>query len=267
VFSSVIYHHASENPNITYGILQSRKIFEDLGTFTLARGLREVKRAQQAKEANNQANPKGKGPVDEVEMADAGAEKARLLENEGANRGDSTEGDDSSAHTSLGGEEVLTRPLMSPNTESPYSSVDSPVSEKARGKMRARRSLSTDTISSLDRAPLGIGKNGFVPTQEWVFIPFPSFVPKFLLMPCSGDILAARVRLFQLVNMCSTNDFRRLPLDTVMVFISDVIQKVEEMQRHNAVPSSAVIQFLSNIDLSHVLSSKAPTTARKFMVC
>ena len=174
MFSSVIYHHASQNPNITYGILQSRKTFEDLGTFTLARGLREVKRAQLAKEANKQANPnsKGKKSVDEVEMADAGAEKARLLENEGASRGnDSTERerDDSSAHASLG-EDVLTQPLMSPNAELPYSTVDSPISEKARGKMRERRSLSVDTVNSLDRASLGIGKNGFVPTQEWVFI-------------------------------------------------------------------------------------------------
>jgi hypothetical protein len=52
-----------------------------------------------------------------------------------------------------------------------------------------------------------------------------------------------------------------------MIFISDVIQKVEDMQKQKTVPSSAVIQFLSNIDLSHVLPSKAPTTARKFMVC
>lgn len=169
MFSSVIYHHASQNPNITYGILQSRKTFEDLGTFTLARGLREVKRAQQAKDASQQANSnsKGKGSVDEVEMADAGAEKARLLENEGASRGDdSTDRErDDSAH-----EDVLTRPLMSPNAELPYSTVDSPISEKARGKMRERRSLSVDTINSLDHTSLGIGKSGFVPTQEWVFI-------------------------------------------------------------------------------------------------
>jgi hypothetical protein len=107
--------------------------------------------------------------------------------------------------------------------------MDSPKSEKARGKMRAR-SLSVETISSLDRAPLAIGKNGFVPTQEWV-----------------------------------TSWQQGLPLDTVMIFISDVIQKVEDMQRHNTVPSSAVIQFLSNIDLSHVMPAKAPSTARKFM--
>ena len=88
-------------------------------------------------------------------------------------------------------------------------------------------------------------------------------------MPFSGDVLAARVRLFQLVekNYYSTDEFHRLPLDTVMIFISDVIQKVEDMQRHNTVPSSAVIQFLSNIDLGHVLPSRAPSAARKFMVC
>lgn len=176
MFSSVIYHHAPQNPNITYGILQSRKIFEDLGTFTLARGLREVKRAQVAKAAREQAspNPKGKGPVDEVEMVDAGAEKARLLQNEGASRGSNSEDrerDDSSAQLPPG-EEVSTRPLVSPNAES-FSTVDGPKSEKARGKMRARRSLSVETINPLDRASLGIGKNGFVPTQEWVFIYFP----------------------------------------------------------------------------------------------
>ena len=52
-----------------------------------------------------------------------------------------------------------------------------------------------------------------------------------------------------------------------MIFISDVIQKVEDMQGHKTVPSSAVIQFLSNIDLSHVLPSKSPTISRKFLVC
>ena len=189
--------------------MQSRKTFEDLGTFTLARGLREVKRAQLAKEASKQANPnsKGKASVDEVEMADAGTEKARLLENEGASPGDDPterQRDDSSAHASPR-EDGLAQPLTSPNTEPSYPVVDSPISEKARGKMRARRSLSVDTISSLDRASLGIGKNGFVPTQEWVLI-FSFFIQYFCLRLCSGDLLATRVRSLQLVKILSTND-------------------------------------------------------------
>ena len=44
-------------------------------------------------------------------------------------------------------------------------------SEKARGKMRAGRSMSDDMTGSLERlAASGVGRNGFVPTQEWVSI-------------------------------------------------------------------------------------------------
>ena len=167
VFSAVIYHHPAENPNITYGILQSRKIFEDLGTFTLARGLREVKRAQLAKEDRVQ-NTKGKAPVHDIESGDAGAEKARLLESEGAVRNDSEERelDNSASPRTSQGDEAITRSFMSPGTENPYV-TDSPVSEKARGKMRERRSLSVDNSIPLDRLPPGLTRNGFVPTQEW----------------------------------------------------------------------------------------------------
>lgn len=167
----MIYHHLGENPNIAYGILQSRKTFEDLGTFTLARGLREVKRVQLAKEAKKLSNPKGKTPVvDEVEMVDAGAEKARLLENEGAgNRGSQErEQDSGDSPRDSQGDETVTRSFMSPTSETLGVTPDSPISEKARGKMRERRSLSVETLNPLDRVPLNIGRNGFVPTQEWV---------------------------------------------------------------------------------------------------
>ncbi|KAF4615248.1 hypothetical protein D9613_002761 [Agrocybe pediades] len=235
VFSAVIHHHPAENPNITYGILQSRKIFEDLGTFTLARGLREVKRAQLTKEEREKksSNPKGKARIDDIEMGDPGAEKARLLENEGAIRGNSQDREHdgvnvASPRTSQG-DEAVTRSFMSPTSDNPYV-ADSPISEKARGKMRERRSPSIDTISSLDRAPASIGRNGFIPTQEWV-----------------------------------TSWQQGLPLDTVMVFISDVIQKVEDMQRHRTFPSTEVIKYLSSINLDHVIPSKPAITARRFM--
>ena len=48
----------------------------------------------------------------------------------------------------------------------PSADGPSAISEKARGKMKEPRSASMD---SLDRvAATGIGRNGFVPTQEWV---------------------------------------------------------------------------------------------------
>jgi len=61
--------------------------------------------------------------------------------------------------------------------------------------------------------------------------------------------------------------FFRLPLDTVMIFISDVIQKVEDMQRHRTVPSAEVIKFLSGVNLDHIIPSKPPISARRFTVC
>lgn len=95
---------------------------------------------------------------------------------------------------------TFSQPLMSPTATSPPSSGFPPlpaVSEKARGKMRDRgRSLSLETDASLDRVALaGVGRNGFVPSQEWVrrtsinYI-FLSFDSCFIAL---GDLMAARV--------------------------------------------------------------------------
>jgi len=51
-----------------------------------------------------------------------------------------------------------------------------------------------------------------------------------------------------------------------MIFITEVIQKVEDMQRHRSVPSSEVISFLSRLNLDHVLPNKPPVAPRRFMV-
>ena len=152
---------------MTYGILQSRKVFEDLGTFTLAHGLREVRRAQLAKEehAKRLDDPKGKGKghTDEIELGDPGAEKSRLLQSEGADGPQSSqEEDDLEAGASPHPSAIDDSLVLSDN---PYGS---PISEKARGKMRERRSASVETLSALDRVPIEIGRNGFVPSQEWV---------------------------------------------------------------------------------------------------
>jgi hypothetical protein len=106
-------------------------------------------------------------------------EKLRLLKNESdpaftiALDIESTSFSGEDLEAGLGGhEQTETRPLTSPPSEiSPTtsSSTTTPASEKARGKMKARRSLSSDTIG--DRmAAAGVGRNGFLPTQEWVSV-------------------------------------------------------------------------------------------------
>jgi hypothetical protein len=183
LFSSVILHHLPDNPNLIYGILSAHKSFEDLGTFTLSRGLREIKRVQLAKEEQarkTEGTPKGKGPADSAEETDPGAEKARLLQSESLNSLTNTDSVENLAGSPRQSEaqeertdteaEVVTQSFMSPGTDSPMAgSFAIAASEKARGKMKERRSLSLDTSSSLDRiAAAGVGRNGFVPTQEWV---------------------------------------------------------------------------------------------------
>jgi hypothetical protein len=125
VFNSVILHNLSDNPNLIYAVLSSHKSFEDLGTFTLARGLREIKRAQLLKEEQArpaEGNPKTRRSGDSRDSSDPGTEKARLLSEEGES---TTEGG-----VSVEGENTDNA------EEGTTSDMSSRRSEKARGKMR-----------------------------------------------------------------------------------------------------------------------------------
>lgn len=166
VFNSVILHHLPENAHLIYAILQAHKTFEELGTFTLARGLREIRRVQLAKEEpNKRPDSKNSSPRVSSDVREPQEEKARLLESEG-NSEDSP--------SQLGPEgSTATIPVVSPTADgiAGAENISADLSEKARGKMKARRSGSLDI--SLERiAATGVGRNGFVPTQEWVILSF-----------------------------------------------------------------------------------------------
>ena len=108
-------------------------------------------------------------------------EKARLLRRETNGSVDLEAGVQSveslpEAQSRSVSEDTTTSPLMSPTSaESPgIIRPSARPSEKARGKMRAGRSMSmsNEMTGSLERiAAAGIGRNGFVPTQEWVCSP------------------------------------------------------------------------------------------------
>lgn len=180
--NGVLLRALSDNPNLVYAVLHAHKPFEDLGTFTLARGLREIRRIQQLKEeraaqaAGRDSKGKHRAPRDEEEggggVETPASEKARLLQREiGSLDLASTDTLPEGRARSVEEELASTRPLMSPTaSETQMGGSGRPaVSEKARGKMRAGRTSSGDMTGSLERlAASGVGRNGFIPTQEWV---------------------------------------------------------------------------------------------------
>ncbi|KAG6893120.1 hypothetical protein C0993_001969, partial [Termitomyces sp. T159_Od127] len=118
---------------------------------------------------------KGKAPRNSVVDENPASEKARFLEHEGdaalpesdsAVAETAKEQDPLSPQGRDGDSEVLTQSLMSPSSETPNRGG---LSEKALGKRRERRSLSMDAEGSIEcAAASSVGRNGFVPTQEWV---------------------------------------------------------------------------------------------------
>ncbi|KAJ7905266.1 high-temperature-induced dauer-formation protein-domain-containing protein [Mycena olivaceomarginata] len=223
IFNAVILYNLSANPNLIYGILSAHKTFEDLGTFTLSRGLREIRRVQLAKEEQaRKADVKGKRPQAPGDDSQPHEEKAKLLRHESETALGQNDSTEASPRQSQGQDSEISMVLpTSPTSENMPGSTSG--SEKARGKMRARRSQSLDRNSSLDRvAAAGVGRNGFVPTQEWV-----------------------------------TSWQQGLPLDSVMLLISELLPKVQEMQasRHRATSTSAI----------HVLPPAPPLTPRRFL--
>ncbi|KAJ3723483.1 high-temperature-induced dauer-formation protein-domain-containing protein [Lentinula guzmanii] len=231
MFNSIILHRLCDNPNLIHGILAAHKTFEDLGTFTLARGLREIRRVQLAREDQAQdlsLDDKRKSRrVSKEEHAPE--EKKNLL-----NKEDGNDNDEVSAVTQIPhpdtdiGTTTTTEPIVSPSEPIPTDRT----SEKAKGKMKQRRSSSSLDAGSLERiAATGIGRNGFVPTPEWV-----------------------------------ASWQQGLPLDTVMLMISELLPKVQEMQNsHKASSASTILDFLGSVTLVDVLPPVPPLSPRRFV--
>ena len=174
-FNSVILHNLPDNPNLIYGILTAHKTFEDLGTFTLSRGLREIRRIQLAKEEQTrQAEGRVKGESAADNEEEPSAEKARSLGSEQLGETELETLEEGTREPDVpdgarGPEDETSAHILSSLTSEIPSPAGSAPSEKARGKMKARRSVSVEMTGSLERiAAQGVGKNGFVPTQEWV---------------------------------------------------------------------------------------------------
>ncbi|KAL7421522.1 hypothetical protein Q5752_003291 [Cryptotrichosporon argae] len=247
-FNSVLYHQLNgeqialarlmaENPNLVYAILRSHQDFQTLATFTLLSGLRDIQRRKARASERDTATPRGLVRSDsELAML---AEKAALL-----GRDDDDDERPMSPRASAvptpgsPGADVSTQPLTTPGDDAvdPIASPASPtagLSEKARGKMRAVEPApeADETDDELMRlAAAGVGPNGYVPTQEWV-----------------------------------SSWQKGLPLDPVLVAISELLPKIQDSQPPRAGgPSSKVLNLLKGADLGAVLPPGPPAAPRRF---
>ncbi|EAU88123.2 hypothetical protein CC1G_03795 [Coprinopsis cinerea okayama7 len=263
-FNSVILHpnSLSTNPTLIYEILNSHKTFKSLGTFTLLSGLREIRQREIAKEemakraAAANSNPasrtslssegdekrggKGKAKAEMNEPADPVGEKAMLLQNESWNAGARLE-EASSSPRIASPPPPSNIPSSRSSEDNIYDPASSPLSEKARGKLRMREERSVGGVdSSLDLGRMGlgvvdvdvnqmvlrVGRNGFVPTQDWV-----------------------------------TSWQQGLPLDPALLLISELLPKIQNIQathKGNANSLNFIYDFIAHASLREVLPPPPP---------
>ncbi|ODN80001.1 hypothetical protein L202_03866 [Cryptococcus amylolentus CBS 6039] len=268
-FNSVLYHKLTENPNLVYAILRSHQEFQTLATFTLMSGLRDIQRRKALRAAAAEKAAK-KAPAnttlfsaDDVDAQNQ-AEKSALLGDHG--NGQELDEDDAQASLSAlnrslpgvdgdgqeAGGGAVSDPLQGPFVNNPPPPTSRAMSEKARGKMRATESTSSLTTINgtaaagegnegervvdeadeelLKVALAGVGPNGYVPTQEWV-----------------------------------TSWQKGLPLDPVLVAISELLPKIQETQQPMVgSPSGKVFGILKGVELGDVLPPAPPIVPRRF---
>ncbi|WVR07282.1 hypothetical protein IAU60_004323 [Kwoniella sp. DSM 27419] len=259
-FNSVLYFRLNENPHLVYAILRSHRDFQTLATFTLVSGLRDIQRRKAlraaAAERNMSTKPGLQRTNSELDML---AEKAALLGRDPEER--DGEADDATSLRSnrlpLSPSTEETPQIVTPGAEAatadplgerppPPVARNQPLSEKARGKMRAVDS-STDLSSPTDDsdappgseipdeelmrvAQAGVGPNGYIPTQEWV-----------------------------------SSWQKGLPLDPVLVAISEILPKIQDNQQPIGAPSTKVFNVLKDVSLGEVLPPAPPIVPRRFL--
>lgn len=158
-----------------------------------------------------------------------------------------------------------------------YSSNPPPpsrsMSEKARGKMRATESTtSLITVNTnqegggggggeeeddeeeelMKIAAAGVGPNGYVPTQEWVSSWQKGYVASFFSSTHTHTHPANHTTL------------NSLPLDPVLVAISELLPKIQETQPLVGAPSEKVFNILKDVELGDVLPPAPPVMPRRF---
>jgi hypothetical protein len=159
--NSVVTRHLCESPHLVYGLLAAHRQIDTLTNFTLASGLQEIRHQQrklelQQKPADSSSTNKGKSRDINTLTEPSGLDQKVSLRDD--------------LHHSLDSLHDELQSEIGANTASPTTHLASTLgsihsSEKQLGKMRQGRSQSMDGLSGLLAT---VGKNGFMPSEEWV---------------------------------------------------------------------------------------------------
>ncbi|GAA5949250.1 hypothetical protein JCM21900_000875 [Sporobolomyces salmonicolor] len=235
-FNHIIQHNLSTNPALVHALLQTHKRFELLAHFTLATGVAEARRLRAERRERQRRRAAGSG----------GGGLETLKEGEASKEG------------SLEPTSPRERPAsLSPSPTSPPLSPTKPsASEKALGKRRERTlSLGGLSVAELSLSELGgvrspgtegeedqpfVGKNGFVPAEEWV------------------------------------SSWRQgLPLDPILILLSELLPQLPPESTTLSAPSSSAAAAAAATPLLRALAPSlapllpaplSPPKPRKFLV-
>lgn len=174
----------SENPNLVYAIIRSKKRFQALRDFTLESGQEEIERQNQLRKENG-GDARRADSIDSIRSPTLPRTPTLSNvpeENSAFAIGDDDDSDAEDAQPTATPQSPV--PSGASRSASIASSVDDSVplqlrgmSEKARGKMPVgkpafSRQNSTTSLSSLATPTLGPSEFGFTPSSTWVSYTF-----------------------------------------------------------------------------------------------
>ncbi|GAA5900472.1 hypothetical protein JCM6882_001256 [Rhodosporidiobolus microsporus] len=162
-FNNVVHHNLDSNPHLIHSLLLTLKRLDLLSDFTLQTGVAEARRLRAARKARQAgiAPPSSLGAIPEGEAAERDSAPLSPSPNEGAGASEKALGkrrERTLSTSSLGGFSVADLSLSS---SSPGGGT--PGGEESPSLSRE----SLDLGAGGDERPF-VGRNGFVPTEEWV---------------------------------------------------------------------------------------------------
>ncbi|MBW0499504.1 hypothetical protein O181_039219 [Austropuccinia psidii MF-1] len=242
-FNNIIHFQMPDNPHLIYSIIRIHQRFENLATFTLQEGLKEICRSKQRKQSTKSHDKRNQS------INSGQIDLARI----GLGLNSTPEGD---SIQSIGNSDGIQSTVEIEGT--------SKISDKAKGKMREGRKSSIQTeanassfssiteLSSnelpksttslqegnlnskkenhLTVTPQSVGKNGFVPNESWV---------------------------------ASWRD--SLPLDTIQIMLTELKPKVEGLSlTDTAIANEKILNLLKSATLIGLLPPMKRIKSKKF---